>query len=423
MPELGDLIDRRRSERASRAPLGEPFCHQSSCIRVRDWRIVASAGAMPAANAIVVPTRNEAARIATCLDHCHIAIQKSRATVRLVVLVNNTSDGSVGVAMAWATGRGVPLDLVEVELAASQAHAGAARRLAFDIGRQCVGGNGVLMTTDADSRPGHDWVAANLEAVADGAALVCGRIALDVAEAAALPAGFLAAWAVEETYAHASLELTTLLDPDPHNPWPHHGQISGASLAVTARAYDAVGGAPVVPFGEDRALAARIRAFDLPIRYCDAACVDTSCRLDGRAPGGMATTIRARLMEDDLDCDDRLEPALTTCLRAQLRARVRRDWGRPGMIDALLHRLGVDPQAREEALGHRHFGAAWASIEAMVPVLRRVRLKRADLDSELPLLQRLVASVKDHRSRAPACPTAAPASSTAMARSGDALCC
>jgi len=392
MPTLVDWIDQRLGEPNGAAPLRDMFCQQSP--RVRDWRIVASAGALAVHSAIVVPTRNEAPRIATCLEHCRLSIRASGAAVRLVVLVNNSTDDSVDVAMAWAERRGVALDLVEVDLAEEQAHAGAARRLAFDIGRQCVGDAGVLMTTDADSRPYRNWVGANLRAVAGGAALVCGRIALDAEEAAALPAGFLTGWAVEERYAQASLELANLLDPDPHNPWPHHGQISGASLAVTARAYDAVGGPPVVPFGEDRALAARIRAFDLPIRFCDAARVVTSCRLDGRAPGGMAATIRARLMEADVHCDDRLEPALATCFRARLRARLRRDWATPEVIDGLLRRLGLGAHERAEAFQHRHFGAAWASIEAMVPVLRRVRLERAQLDGELPLLQRLVASAR-----------------------------
>ena len=423
MPALVDLIDRRLAELGCGAPPSTTVCRLSPRVRVRDWRIVATAG--PAAGAldcaIVIPTRNEAARIAACLEHCRLSIQASGARVRLVVLVNNSSDESVAMAMAWAARQSVALDLVEVELAQSQAHAGGARRLAFDIGRQCVGARGVLMTTDADSRPAQNWVRANLEAVADGAALVCGRIALDVEEAAALPAGFLEAWAIEETYARAALELATLLDPDPHNPWPHHGQISGASLAVTAAAYDAVGGAPVVPFGEDRALAARIRAFDLPIRFCDEACVDTSCRLDGRAPGGMAATIRARLMEDDLHCDDRLEPALATFLRAQLRARLRRDWGKPAAVDGLLHRLELCANGREEALRHRHFGAAWASIEALAPVLRRVRLKRAELDRELPLLQRLVAYARAQHGAASSWLSAEP--SPAELHSGDVMCC
>ena len=398
MPTLVGAIDRRPAAPYGCAPLSDLFCQPSPPVRVRDWRIVATAGGMPADSApnsaIVVPTRNEAARLAACLEHCRMSIRASGAATRLVVLVNNSSDDSVDVAMAWAARRGVALDLVEVELAEGQAHAGAARRLAFDIGRQCVQGSGVLMTTDADSRPDRNWVAANLRAVAAGAALVCGRIALDAEEAAALPAGFLGAWAVEETYAQASRELASLLDPDPHNPWPNHGQISGASLAITARAYDAVGGPPVVPFGEDRALAARIRAFDLPIRFCDAARVVTSCRLDGRAPGGMADTIRARLMDADLHCDDRLEPALATGFRARLRARLRRDWDRPEVIDGRLRRLGLDAHGRQVVFRHRHFGAAWASIEAVVPVLRRVRLERAQLAGELPLLQRLVAGAR-----------------------------
>ena len=417
MPPV-ESIDRRSAEPDGSAPLRDLLARPS--VGVRGWRIVATAGGMPADTAIVVPTRNEAARLAACLEHCHVSIRASGAPARLVVLVNNSTDDSVGVAMAWAARRGVALDLVEVELAEGRAHAGAARRLAFDLGRQWVGDSGVLMTTDADSRPDPDWVGANRRAVAAGAELVCGRIALEAEEARALPAGFLAAWAVEETYARASLELASLLDPDPHNPWPYHGQISGAALAVTARAYDAVGGLPVVPCGEDRAFAERLRAFDLPIRFCDAARVVTSCRLDGRAPGGMADTIRIRLFAADLLCDDRLEPALATGFRARLRARLRRDWGTAEGIDGLLRRLGLDLNAQAAVLRHRHFGAAWAAIEARAAVLRRVRLERAQLADELPLLQRLVANARA-RSGA-ATPGVAAAPGGPVRQSGNALC-
>jgi GT2 family glycosyltransferase len=420
MLSLAHSIDRCAGELNGGAPLSDMFCWPLPSVRVRDWRIIATAGGMPAESAIVVPTRNEAARLAACLEHCRRSIRASGASARLVVLINNSSDDSVGVATAWAARQGMALDLVEVELAEGQAHAGAARRVAFDIGRQCVKGSGVLMTTDADSRPERDWVRANLRAVAAGAALVCGRVALDAEEAAALPVGFLGAWAVEETYERASRELGSLLDPDPYNPWPNHGQISGASLAISARAYDAVGGAPVLPFGEDRALAARIRAFDLPIRFCDAARVVTSCRLDGRASGGMADTIRARVMDADLHCDDRLEPALATGFRARLRARLRRDWDKPDVIDGRLRRLGLDAHGRQEVFRHRHFGAAWASIEATVPALRRVRLERAQLAGELPLLQRLVADARARYGFATTCDPSEP--NRAVPAVGEALC-
>lgn len=365
--------------------------------RVRQYRFSPSRRAAPGDAAIVVPARNEAARIASCLDHCSVAIAAAGADVRLVVVANNSTDETAEVVRGWAERQDRALDLVEVELADELAHAGAARRLAFEMGRHLVHEAGTLMCTDADSRPELGWVVTNLAEVRRGASLVCGRVVLDAAERAQLPGAFLADWAIEDAYRQASRELGQLIDPDPHNPLPHHGQVSGASLAIPAWAYDMIGGAPFVPVAEDRALAARIQAFDLPIRFSDAVRVITSGRLRGRAPGGMADTIRARLLLGDRLCDVALETAIGTLFRAELRARLRSAWRSGGLDECELRRLGLGERDRDRIMRQCHFGAAWAAIEASCPALRRVRLERAQLPGEHEQLVRLLARTREQQ--------------------------
>ena len=147
------------------------------------------------------------------------------------------------------------MEILTINLPDNLANAGVARRLAMDRARQFLGRSGALLTTDADSLPEKPWIAENLRQLAIRDALVCGRIEFDKLEVAALPPGTLESGRSETHYKSIALELDSLLDPDPLNPWPHHGQTSGASLAMRASTYDRIGGLPIVPCGEDRALA------------------------------------------------------------------------------------------------------------------------------------------------------------------------
>ena len=54
---------------------------------------------------------------------------------------------------------------------------------------------------------------------------------------------------LEDTYERLLTELSWLLDPLEHNPWPHHATISGASLGITRTAYCRVGRLPRVALG------------------------------------------------------------------------------------------------------------------------------------------------------------------------------
>jgi hypothetical protein len=76
-----------------------------------------------------------------------------------------------------------------------------------------------------------------------------------------------------------------------HDPWPRHDYEGGASIALTLETYRAIGGAPVLPIGEDRALFDAVRADGRRVRHAPDVRVFTSSRLRGRAEGGTADTL------------------------------------------------------------------------------------------------------------------------------------
>jgi hypothetical protein len=88
-----------------------------------------------------------------------------------------------------------------------------------------------------------------------------------------------------------------------------HGCAAGASLAVTTASYRAVGGFADLATGEDRDIVRRLKAAGHPVRHAGDVRVAASCRLDGRAGGGMAEALRARAGRTDYLIDDALPPA------------------------------------------------------------------------------------------------------------------
>jgi hypothetical protein len=184
-------------------------------------------------------------------------------------------------------------------------------------------------------------------------------------EAARLPPMLHARGKLEAVYEDLLAEMSARLDPQECNPWPHHTTISGATLAVTRRAYLSVGGLPRVPLGEDKALVAELRRRDARIRFAPDVVVVTSGRTAGRAPGGVADTLRLRSAAPDALCDEALEPCTVAYRRALWRGRLRR--------------------AKQASTG---FGEAWEQIEATNPRLARRALAPAELPRQIELATR-----------------------------------
>jgi len=127
---------------------------------------------------------------------------------------------------------------------------------------------------------------------------------------------------------------------------------------------------------------------DAEIRHDPAIRVAVSGRIVGRAGGGMADTIRRRMVQQDEFTDDQVEPARDALRRYSLRYRARCAWG--GTADAMLAGdIGLSGETLGHCLEHRFFGAAWAELEASPTLIRR-RVRFADLTAEIAIAEALL---------------------------------
>ncbi len=245
---------------------------------------------------VIVPARDEARRLPALLEA--LAAQRDTdgrpfadGTVEALVLVNNSTDGSADVARALAPPW---VRVAEVTLAPDEAHVGTARQVLMDAAcaRLLAAGapDGLICSTDADTRPAPDWLAATLAEI-DGVDAVGGRALLLPDERAALPPGVRRLALLELAYRRAVEGLRHLYAPEPWDPAPRHHHHFGASLAVRADAYAAVGGLPARPMHEDIALVHALWSAGRRVRHSDRVRVWTSARSVGRASGGLANDV------------------------------------------------------------------------------------------------------------------------------------
>jgi cellulose synthase/poly-beta-1,6-N-acetylglucosamine synthase-like glycosyltransferase len=347
---------------------------------------------------VAIPVRDEEERLPACLRA--LAQQRDQlgqpippTLVRIVVFANNCTDQSASLARRLGECLSLDLRVVEARLPPATAHAGNARRAAMDLAEAWLveGGerDGVILTTDADSQVGTNWIAENVAAFEAGAEAVLGRIDLDE-EGDYLPQALHQRGELEDAYERLLTELSSLLDPLEHNPWPHHATISGASLGITRAAYCRVGRLPRVPLGEDKALIALLSRQDARIRYCPTAHVITSGRTHGRAPGGVADTLAIRSKEPEAFCDDALEPFRTAFDRALWRGRLRRlhAAGRLALDQDWAAELGLSACDVNDVIKEAPFGAAWNIIEDRSSLFARHLLRPAELPEQIAIARR-----------------------------------
>ena len=236
----------------------------------------------------------------------------------------------------------------------------------------------------------------NLAAFEAGAEAVLGRIDLD-SEGKFLPEALHQRGQLENTYEGLLTELSCVLDPLEHNPWPHHATISGASLGVARAAYCRVGRLPRVPLGEDKALIGLLSREDARIRYCPTVHVITSGRTNGRAPGGVADTLRIRSREPEAFCDDALEPFQTAFDRALWRGRLRRlDAAERFVLDQdWVAELGLSGGDVDDIFEEPAFGAAWSVIEDRSPLFARRLLRPGELQEQITIARRSLSLLRE----------------------------
>lgn len=253
---------------------------------------------------VIIPARNEAARIASCLTA--LAGQCS-VRVSVILVVNNTTDGTAALARESASRLGIDLTVQECTLAAHEG-VGTARRIGCDHALRTMPGLRTLLTTDADCIVAPDWIARNLANLEEVDA-VCGRIEPMASETGILSGIDPQLGVLEATYRGLVQDFFARHVPGHAEIAGTHGEAAGASLAVTRAAYLMAGGFVPVRCGEDRRLVRALRRAGARVRYVDDVTVQASCRLTGRAPGGMSDALKERMGAADYLIDDGLPPA------------------------------------------------------------------------------------------------------------------
>ena len=261
---------------------------------------------------------------------------------------------------------------------------------------------GVVLSTDADSRVAPDWLSANISELQAGADAVAGQVEYDPEEIASLPPALRARIELEQSYADLLARMEAALDPLSGEAWPRHRMASGASIAVHLPAYRRAGGLPRIPVGEDRAMVAALRAVDARIRHSRAVRVLTSCRMEGRASGGAADTLRLWADQPSLPCDSLLEAASSAAFRWRMRAALRRLYldGHGPRSTHWATRLLLPPHFMQELDG-MPFGTLWQMAESASPLLRLRPISPAELPTEIISAHRILACVLTSISEGP----------------------
>ena len=208
---------------------------------------------------------------------------------------------------------------------------------------------GIIASTDGDTRVAATWIAATLQEIAGGVDAVGGRILTDRQSRHALPPQAKTCFLQEVGYRSLVAEMEYYLDPDPYDPLPRHYQHYGASLAVTAQMYAKAGGMPPVRTPEDEAFYQSLLRVNARFRHSPLVQVTTSARASGRSPVGLANQLR-KWTEMSVDAALKVEPAAATISRFQSRRKLRFLWQKlaadrsnlaASEIAPLAHKLGV----------------------------------------------------------------------------------
>ena len=325
---------------------------------------------------VIIPAKDEADNLpATLAAFAAQTDLRSRPLVpgsfEIIVLANNCEDDTVATVRHVA--RQYPrlvLHAAELHLPPRQANVGQARRLLMDEAcyRLHLAGQptGLIASTDADTRVAPTWLAANLAEVEAGADAVGGRILTDTPRLGTCPVR--RTQLRDATYHLLRARLERLIDPNPADPWPCHHQHFGASLALTARAYQLVGGLPTVRFLEDEALWRALHRHDLRLRHSPAVQVVTSDRQYGRVEVGLSWQLREWAYLNEEQREPTVENPAQLVALWQARHLLREWWlggRRPAAFGAIAELLLISPDAlRGQLRRARTFGKCWEKLLA-----------------------------------------------------------
>jgi GT2 family glycosyltransferase len=236
---------------------------------------------------VTIPAKDEedfieGALAALADQRCLTGSDLAPEVFEVILLVNNTRDGTAAVARKFRRSHpDLRLHVCELNLPAAIASVGMARQLMMDAAADRLPPGGIICTTDADTRVGPYWVAATLRAFDRGAAAVGGRIIVPTRTRSSYRKLHLQ----DVTYRNLQMLLEAMIDPDAVDPWPRHFQNYGPSTAIRVDAYRACGGMPALKCIEDVALARALERIDVTIVHDPSVRVFTSDRRSDRIDG------------------------------------------------------------------------------------------------------------------------------------------
>ncbi|HEX3683126.1 MAG TPA: glycosyltransferase [Bryobacteraceae bacterium] len=330
---------------------------------------------------VVLPARNEEELLPAALHA--LAEQKTlegkplpHDAYEILLLINNSIDRTRCVAESFQ--RLYPslrLHVLERNFGKSHAHIGHVRRLLMDeacrrletLGR-C---EGLILSTDSDSRVAPNWICRNSDEIARGAQAVGGRIVVLPCELDAMHPMTLEIYRQDHLYRRLVSWVEDRCDPEPHDPWPRHYQHFGASLAITPRAYRAAGRMPPRRYLEDVAFYNALLRHDIRLRHSNRVRVFTAGRLKGRTRFGLSRQLKDwQAPRKRLPCL-RVESARFLAELFQTRRQLRRLWlDRPHttqncrlLADDLAAALGVSAQwLVDRTQAARYFGLLLSDV-------------------------------------------------------------
>jgi len=135
-----------------------------------------------------------------------------------------------------------------------------------------------IANTDADTIVPSDWIARQLPLADKGWAAIAGIVRVDRIDGRS---GSI----VDRVFADYAVERDG-----------SHSHVHGANLGIRADAYISVGAWRNIALAEDHCLWSRLKAAQWPTLSTADLVVTTSGRLTGRAAGGFADTLRAKLV-------------------------------------------------------------------------------------------------------------------------------
>lgn len=236
-----------------------------------------AAGARPPTDVLVaIPAHDEARTIGGCLDAVAVALDHARRVgavgrARVAVAAHRCRDDTATLARDHLEGRsGIEVVVLE-EPAELRVGALRGRLIAHALAAPpALAGDSWILSTDADTIVGREWVVDLLAAAREaGADLVLGLAELD-------------RWDADEEALRAYREL---IESGIHG--DAHDHAYAANLAISAEAYRAAGGFTAVLHGEEHALADAVRTLGRRVISPLHPQVVTSARSPGRASSGL----------------------------------------------------------------------------------------------------------------------------------------